>query len=57
MVMYEPDSQCMEHEQYAVCGVDASGQRGALGVTFKGGAQDLVFESAGRGLALTRLTQ
>lgn len=27
----------MEHEQYAVCGVDASGQRGALGVTFKGG--------------------
>lgn len=50
MVVERSDSQCMEHEQYAVCGVAASGQRGALRVTLKGGGQDLVFVSVGVGL-------
>ena len=49
----------MEHERYAVCVVWMRVVSAAavlwVGVTFKGGAQDLVFESVGLGLALTRL--
>lgn len=55
MVVEESDSQCMEHKRYGVGGVVSKVLW--AGVTFERGGKNWFLLSAGRGLALTRLTR